>query len=233
MERPAVSVIVPVHNEAGRLARSMKKLEGELAAILADFEIIISEDGSTDGTREMAESLSSSRIRVLHRDSRQGKGAAIRTAAAHARGDIVMFMDADLASHPSHVRELVRHLEEGAAIVVGSRYHPQSKARRTPARYAASRAFNALVRALLGSALQDHQCGFKAFRKDLVVPLMDEVIDRKWFWDTELLVLAQRKGLKVVEIPIEWREMEGSRFSLIRDSYHMARSMLNFKLRRG
>jgi glycosyltransferase involved in cell wall biosynthesis len=231
MKKSAVSVILPAYNEGMALQRNVKRLEGMLERLLVDFEIIISEDGSTDGTGEIAKRLEGDRIKVLRNGTRLGKGAAIKRAAGHSRGDIVIFMDADLASNPAHVRELVRLMEGGADMVIGSRYLKESKASRSAIRFIASKSFNWLVRHILGSRLSDHQCGFKAFRKDMVLPVIDEVEDERWFWDTELLVRAQKKGLRIEEIPIEWKEAGTSRFRLLRDTANMGLSLARFRLR--
>ncbi len=233
MAEEKVSVILPVHNEGRTLEGNVKRLIGTLDGCLGDYEILISEDGSTAGSAGAAKSPRSARGRPFHNGSRVGKGAAIKSAAARARGNIIIFMDADLASEPAQVKELVGFIRDGAAIVIGSRYLPGAKASRSMVRYVASRAFNMLVGLLLGSRLSDHQCGFKAFRKDLVLPVVNEVEDEWWFWDTELLVRAQRRGLRISEIPIRWKEVPGSRFRLFHDSLKMASCLLKFKLRHG
>ena len=226
-----VSVILPVHNEEAAIRGSMASVADSVRACCRDFEIIISEDGSTDRTVEIAREMVSKRVKLLHARERMGKGAAIRKAVGHCTGDIVIFMDADLASNPAQVADLVRIMEGGADIVIGSRYMKESKASRTPVRFAASKCFNWLVRNILGSKLSDHQCGFKAFRKDTVLPIIDEIEDQKWFWDTELLVRAQKGGLKVIETPIEWKEADTSRFRLLEDALNMGISLARFRLR--
>ncbi len=231
MEGKRVSLIVPAYNEEKVIRESVKALQDILEALPVDFEIIISEDGSTDRTLEIAKSMESENVRVVHNEERMGKGASIKNAIDHTRGNIVMFVDADMASDPSHLKQLIEMLDSGAAIVVGSRYLPESDAKRSVVRNLASRSFNTLVRTILGSRLTDHQCGFKAFRKDLVLPVIAEVEDKHWFWDAELLVRAQRKGLKVAEIPIKWSESNDSRFRLLDDTYHMAVSLVRFRLR--
>lgn len=233
MFKEKVAVILPAHNEAKTLEANTERLERLLGGVFSDFQIIISEDGSTDRTAEIAKSLQSDTVKAIHNGERQGKGGAIMSATRHTDANIVIFMDADLASHPKHVDELVKALDGGAAIVIGSRYHEKSKVRRSLARDVASRTFNWLVRALLGSAIRDHQCGFKAFRKDLVLPLIEQMENKDWFWDTELLVRTQREGLRVAEIPIEWEEMPESRFKLFEDAFHMASSLAKFKIRHG
>lgn len=228
-----ISVILPIHNEEKILKKNVKSLEATLTRMFDDFEIILSEDGSTDKSPEIVKSLKSKRVRILQNGKRMGKGAAIRYAASYANGNIIMFMDADLATNPEKVKELVKLLNDGAAIVIGSRYHRSSRSKRTLLRLAASKSFNFLVKLLLGSKLSDHQCGFKAFRKDLILPILNKVENKNWFWDTELLIRAQRSGLRVDEIPIEWSEAPESKFRLLKDTYHMARSLASFKLRNG
>jgi glycosyltransferase involved in cell wall biosynthesis len=230
MKNRMVSVILPVYNEGKVLENNVKKLKGSLERIFDEFEIIISEDGSTDNSREIANSLKSKKVHVLNNGKRGGKGAAIKHATVFAKGNIIMFMDADLASNPENVKQLAKLFEGGAAIVIGSRYHKNSKTERTPLRLFASKGFNYLVNIMLGSKLSDHQCGFKAFRKDLVFPIIKKVESKEWFWDTELLVRAQRNGLNVVEIPIEWNEANESKFRLFQDTFQMAKSLLAFKL---
>jgi len=227
-----LSVILPVHNGAKSLERSIRSLEEVLSGLGRDYEIIISEDGSRDRSRDIALSLRSDRIRVLHDSSRLGKGLAITRATDTAAYGIIIFMDADLASDPNHIREIAEKLESGYAIVIGSRYHPRSRIRRALSRHAASIAYNFLVRALLGSTIRDHQCGFKAFNKRLVRDTLSEVEDPHWFWDTEFLVRAQRSGLRILELPINWNEEPGSSFNLLRDGYHMGKCLIRYTLSR-
>jgi glycosyltransferase involved in cell wall biosynthesis len=231
MPKEKVSVIVPAYNEEKVLERNVKSLHKSLWGILDDYEIIISEDGSTDRTAQIAKSLAGESVKVTNNGKRLGKGAAIKCAAASASGSLILFMDADLASDPAHVKHLVESLEGGADIVIGSRYLKESKAQRKAVRHFASKSFNVIVQALFGSKISDHQCGFKAFRKETVLPIMDEIEDKRWFWDTELLVRAQRKGLKVEEIPIAWKEADDSKYRLFQDTLHMTSSLISFKLK--
>jgi glycosyltransferase involved in cell wall biosynthesis len=233
MAKEKVSVILPIYNEERILERNVKRLTKVLERSLDDFEVIISEDGSTDRTPEIAKSLKTENVRILQNRKRMGKGAAIKNAASYAKGNVIIFMDADLASNPEHVKDLVELMSHGASIVIGSRYLKGSRANRNLIRYFASKSFNWLVRVMLGSGLSDHQCGFKAFRKDDVLPVINSIEDERWFWDTEFLVRAQRNGLKVAEVPIEWEEAADSKFRLLRDTCHMAHSLLSFKLKHG
>lgn len=226
-----ITVILPAYNEGKILRRNVSELERVLEGQLKSFEIIISEDGSTDDTVAVAKELENGRIRLLEGSFRLGKGAAIKRAVTYAKGDVIIFMDADLASDPSQVKELTHHIENGADIVIGSRYLRGSKATRNIIRYIASRSYNFLVRLLLGSKLSDHQCGFKCFKKRAAIPIIKKVDNNQWFWDTEFLVRAQHAGLRIVETPIQWEESPTSQFHLIRDAYTMGKNLILFKLK--
>jgi len=233
MANHKVSVILPVYNEESVIENNVKSLVKVLNRDLKNYEIIISEDGSTDRTPEILKKLKSKKVHVLHKKKRLGKGGALKLGAAAAKGDIVIFMDADLASDMDQIKKLVKLVENGSSIVIGSRYHKNSKVKRTFIRFFASKSFNFLVRILLGSKLSDHQCGFKAFKKDMILPIIMELENEKWFWDAELLVRAQRKGMKIREVPLEWHEGRHSKFNLFKDTFYMAQSLILFKLRHG
>ena len=226
-----ISVILPVYNEEKVLEGTVRQIERILSKIPEKTEIIISEDGSTDKTVEIAKKLESPRIRLLSSKKRLGKGASIIRSAKFATGDIIIFMDADLASEPRFLEKLISPIKEGADIVVASRYLKGSKTSRDFWRHAASKCFNFLVRLLLGSKISDHQCGFKAFRRKEAVGIFEKIEDQKWFFDAEFLVRAQREGLKIKEIPIEWKEAGASKFNLLRDGFNMAVSLYKFKLK--
>ena len=138
------------------------------------------------------------------------------------------------SSNLGHLNELVSRVEKGAAIATGSRLLPGSSTKRSLRRDVASKGFNLLVRTLLGSKLKDHQCGFKAFDTKKIQPLLNEVEDTHWFWDTEMLVRAQRKGMRVDEIPIEWSEKgKGSTVDLKKDVAYMASKIIYLKSKLG
>jgi len=228
-----ISIVIPAYNEELKLEKSTLQLTKEMDKLGCEYEIIISEGGSTDRTALIARNLRSERVRSIHSALRNGKGNAIRTASLEAKGDIVIFMDADLASDPKGIGGLLRELEDGSALVIGSRYVAGSSTKRHPVRLIASKGFNWLVRVLLGSKIKDHQCGFKAFRKDKVMPIIKEIESTDWFWDTELLVRLQRKGLIAKEVPIEWDEKGDSKFRLFQDTYNMAKNLICFKIKHG
>jgi hypothetical protein len=232
---PDVSIIVPAFNQEGKLTACVRGIIAGVAKarnIVGTFEIIIAEDGSADGTHAEARALARAdrRIRVLHSGRRLGKGGAICSAFGKARGKLFVFLDADGATNADHVGELVGAARK-AGIAVGSRYLPQSRAQRSIQRRIFSSGYNFLVDLFFGSKISDHQCGFKAIRSDIAPGLCRQTWDRKWFWDTEMLILAQRQGIKVAEVPVEWREQNDTQFRLGRDIYYMAKSMARLWLR--
>lgn len=205
MTKPVFSLVIPTYNEEEHLERAVKAAMQSLRG--TDYEIIIAEDGSTDSTPEIARSLAKKfpRVRCLHFDGKLGKGAALCNAFGQARGEFFGYMDADLATHPKHLKQLVKQLGKND-VVLGSRYVEGSRSKRTTPRLFLSSGFNALVQFLLGSRLRDHQCGFKGFRRQVALNLCALATEKHWFWDTEMLVLAQRRGLRVKELPVEWNE---------------------------
>jgi glycosyltransferase involved in cell wall biosynthesis len=224
---PGITVIAPVYNEPDDIEPFIKRVSEQLAG--QDYEIVIAEDGSNDAPKAIKR-LGAKRCRVLHSDSRLGRGAALTKAILDAKSDIVVYMDVDLSSDLGKISRLISGIESGAAISTGSRLMANSDTKRGFLRDFMSRGYNSLVRIALGSRLNDHQCGFKAFRKSAVIPVLKKVKDTHWFWDTEILVRAQREGLSVDEFPIVWNEEEGSKVNLLKDTVAMAKGIAGMVL---
>ncbi|MCD6494022.1 MAG: glycosyltransferase family 2 protein [Archaeoglobaceae archaeon] len=225
-----ISIVFPAYNEAERIEKAIKETEKFLKEINYDYEIIVAEDGSTDGTDKIVQELVNDKIRLFHSDVRLGRGKALMNAFEKAKGEIVISMDVDLATNIKHLKELIEAIENGYDIAIGSRLIEGSKAKRSFERLLYSKVYNFLVRALLKSKIKDHQCGFKAFKKDIVVKLGKEAKDNHWFWDTEILVLAQRKGYKIKEIPVEWIEGKDTKVRRT-DVFYMFSRILKMWLR--
>ncbi len=219
-----VSIVLPAYNEAKRLRKAVQEVAKAADKIGYDYEIIIAEDGSTDGTDKIAAELAKEKENVvhLHSDERLGRGKALMNAFSKASGDIVVYMDVDLATDLKHLKELVDAIaKEGYDVATGSRLMEASKAERPLKRDIASKVYNFLVRLFLGSKIKDHQCGFKAFRKQAILEIGKHVKDNHWFWDTEVLVLAQKMGYKVKEIPVEWRHGGETKVEFGKDVVYM------------
>jgi hypothetical protein len=141
-----------------------------------------------------------------------------------AQGNILCYYDVDLATDMKYLPGLIQSIREGYDIGTGSRLLPESQVTRSGRREIPSRVYNWLVRVVLGSTLHDHQCGFKSFCREKVIPLLSSVQATHWFWDTEILVRAQKKGLRVHEFPVEWREGKGTTVR-IKDIFSMGRAI--------
>jgi len=212
LSNPAISAVIPVYNDRKALERAIPRSLQCLSAISPDFELIIAEDGSTDGSADFVSEYAAKdgRIRLLHSDARLGRGAALNRAFADAKAAVVCYYDVDLATDMRHLKELVGAIEDGYDISTGSRLLSGSRIKRTEGRELASRGYNFLVRSVLGSRLHDHQCGFKAFRRDRVIELSGSVRAIHWFWDTEILVRAERAGYRIKEFPVHWEQGAGT-----------------------
>jgi glycosyltransferase involved in cell wall biosynthesis len=235
-----ISVVLPAHNEAGKIENAVRQTKQALATFTSAYEILIAEDGSTDGTAERARQIAAEDplVRHIHSDERLGRGKALNRAFKSAHGDIVMYMDVDLSTDLSYVKPLINAIkEERYDFATGSRMMQESDVTRSVKRKLMSTAFNLLVRMLLRSKLRDHQCGFKAFRKEALMRILSAIADEHWFWDTELLVRAQRNGYRVKEIPVVWIDKggAGTKVNAVGDSMSMFSKIirLHFHLRSG
>ena len=227
MTGPEITAIIPVFNDRLSLERALPESVRALTAINPLFEIIVAEDGSNDGSAEYVREYAKtdSRIRLLHSDVRQGRGKALNRAIREAQGEIVCYYDVDLATSMQHLPELVGAIRNGSAISTGSRLLPSSDTIRTGGRELASRGYNLLVRLFLGSRIYDHQCGFKGFQREKILPLLTTIRSDHWFWDTEILVRTQRMGYDVAEFPVHWRAGKGTTVRL-KDVFSMGSSIL-------
>ncbi|WP_321504785.1 glycosyltransferase [uncultured Methanoregula sp.] len=227
MSKPEVTAIIPVYNDHSSLEIAIPRSIETLAKITSEFEIIVAEDGSTDGSTEFVRDYEKCdpRVRLLHRDERQGRGKALNRAIREANGSIVCYFDVDLATDMQHMDDLIRAIRNGYDISTGSRLLPDSDIVRTGGREIASRSYNFLVRAVLGSVVFDHQCGFKAFNKERILPVLPTIRSNHWFWDTEILVRGQCMGFRVKEFPVHWRAGKGTTVRM-KDVFEMGTAIL-------
>lgn len=218
-----VSIILPAYNEAARIEQTVGEIIEALREISLHYEIIIAEDGSTDGTDKIASQLSAKYpfIIHIHNDKRLGKGRALAQASKKSRGGIIVYMDVDLATNLKHLKDLIQIIREGYDFATGSRYLPDSKIERSLLRLMASKIYNSIIRLLFRTGIKDHQCGFKAFDRTSLLKIINQVKAEHWFWDTEVLVRASRRGFKIKEVPIEWKERKTTKVRLLNDSITM------------
>lgn len=211
-----VDVIVPVYNEEVDLPRNVRRLERHLRSLYpADgpgFAITIVDNASTDATLERAMALADEleSVRVMHLE-RKGRGLALRTAWLASEAAILAYMDVDLSTDLAAFEPLLAPLRSGHSdVAIGSRLACGSHTVRGPKREVISRCYNLLLKGSLGTGFSDAQCGFKAIRADVARRLLPLVKDDAWFFDTELLVLAEQAGLRVAEVPVDWVDDPGS-----------------------
>src|SRR4051794_10806390 len=222
--RPArtidVEIVVPVHDEEAALERSIRRLHRYLAAEFPfTWRIVIADNASTDATPEVAARLAAALPGVeLLRLERKGRGRALRAAWATADARVVSYMDVDLSTDLRALLPLVAPLLSGHSdLAIGTRLAHGARVVRGPKRELISRSYNSLLHTVLRARFSDAQCGFKAARTDaLGAGLLDAVRDDGWFFDTELLVLAQRRGLRIHEVPVDWVDDPDSRVKIVR-----------------
>ena len=206
---PLVDVVVPVHNEERGLARSVRLLHDHLSRSFADgFRITIADNASSDATltiaRQLAESLDL--VVVVHLDEK-GRGRALRAAWSASDAAVLAYMDVDLSTDLSALLPLVAPLLTGHSdIAIGSRLARGARVVRSPRREVISRTYNFILRRTMAARFSDAQCGFKAIRREVATQLLPLVRDTGWFFDTELLLLAQRAGLRIHEVPVDWTD---------------------------
>lgn len=222
-EEVEVSVVFPAFNERDHLEDAVRKTIQVLDGVTESYEIIIAEDGSTDGTDGIAARLSAEHafVRHIHSDKRLGRGLALRKAFSKSKGRILVYMDVDLATRVGDLGMLIESVKKDCDFATGSRMLRESKVTRSLSRQIASKSYNFMVRTFLGSKVADHQCGFKSWRREALLELLEDVNVTHWFWDTEMLVRASRKGYRIKEIPIEWTHRGRTKVNLVKDSLTM------------
>lgn len=226
-----LSVIIPAYNEAERLGPQLGAVRAYLDAHFPDHELIVVDDGSRDATaaRVTAALAGAPRARLLSYQPNRGKGAAVRAGVAVSRGAVVLFMDADLSTPLTEIPRLLAVLAaERADVVIGSRGLPQAEIRVRPPLYRrlASALFDQVKYALVGlRRFTDTQCGFKAFRGEVARPLFALGQVDRFMFDVEILFLAERAGLRIVEMPVTWADMPGSKVRFWEGAVQMLRDL--------
>lgn len=236
-EAPRLSVLIPCFNEAGRIGATIPEVTRHLATLPYASELILIDDGSTDATWSLlaaAQREASPRVSAIHQPVNSGKGRALAAGVAVARGEVVLFFDADLSYPLVHVDEAVRAIAGGADLVIGARdLGPDGRESYSPLRKLVSRVFNGLVDVALGLGIPDTQCGFKAFRGDVAKPLFAALTIGRFGFDVELLYLARRWDLRLERLPIVMTHRPGSTVRVVPDSLQMLRDILRIRRQAG
>ncbi|MDQ1431509.1 MAG: hypothetical protein QOF40_2111 [Actinomycetota bacterium] len=214
----AVEIVIPVYNEEADLERSVRRLHDYLSEHFAlSWTVTIADNASTDGTWAIARRLAREldRVAALHLDQK-GRGRALRAAWSASTARVLAYMDVDLSTDLDALLPLVAPLLSGHSdIAIGTRLASSARVVRGPKRELISRGYNFLLKTTLRAGFSDAQCGFKALRADVARSLLPLVEDQGWFFDTELLVLAEHNGLRIHEVPVDWVDDPVSRVDIV------------------
>ena len=232
-----LSVVVPAYNEERRIAPSLRRIRNYLAARDYPTEIVVVDDGSADRTAEVArmELAGFPHGEVIRYRPNRGKGFAVRTGIAATRGAHVLFTDADLSTPIEEVERAFHLLSRGSDLVAGSRGHGETVVVRQPFyRLAAARVFKLFRDGLVGDlGVYDTQCGFKLFRGEVARDVFARQRVDRFMFDSETLFIARQLGHRVVEMPVEWGDVPGSKVRVVRGALELIPELLSIRLRHG
>ena len=223
---------MPAFNEATQIQRCIRQVCTHVTQFCSSFEIVVSEDGSTDGTDKIVAELAKTdpTIVLLHSPNRLGKGKAIKNAVDAAKGRVVAFMDVDLATDLDCLPKLYNVISEKGGMAIGSRHVKGAVVQRSATRTLFSLTFNLFVRILFLDGVRDHQCGFKTMSRSVAKAVLDKSKSDGYFFDTEMIVLCKKLGYPVTEVPVVWTEKnKGSKVNPYCDSTKILRDMLRFR----
>jgi len=230
---PRISIVVPAFNESRRIADSLRQVRDFLGRAGLSSEILVVNDGSTDGTAEIVRRFELEGVRLIHQPENRGKGYSVRTGVLMATGTYVLFTDADLSTPIDELQKLYDIAErEPADIVIGSRAIDRRSIERHQPRFReiGGIVFNRIVRVGMGLKLYDTQCGFKLFHRARTRSIFEkQTIDRFGF-DPEILFLAARSGLRIREVSVRWSHADDTKVQVIRDGLRMIGDLLRIRL---
>jgi glycosyltransferase involved in cell wall biosynthesis len=229
--RPFLSIVIPAYNEAGRLPASLEQLADYLAAQPYTSEVLVVDDGSTDNTAAVAEGFAAQfrSLRVL-REPHRGKGGTVKAGMLAASGDHVLFADADFSMPVGDLAKFVPVLHAGYDVAIASREGPGARRFNEPGyRHLMGRVYNLIVRLFAIGGLQDTQCGFKCFRREVAQKVFRLQTMNGWGFDVEVLYIARKHGYRISEVPIDWYYGASSKVSPVRDTMRMFREVFEVR----
>ncbi len=228
-----LTVVVPAFNEEHRLPTTLSSMVKYFAARSESVEIVVVDDGSSDGTVDVVEAFlrTAHNVRLIALPANAGKGAAVRAGVLGSRGTHVLFADADGASPIEEYPKLKNAIRDGCLIAIGSRAAASTTTSvKSPLyRRILGRLFNAWVSALAVPGIADTQCGFKLFSRDAALFIFERQQSNRFSFDIEILLIAHRAGIKVAEVPINWTAVEGSKVHVLKDGLAMLRDAVKFR----
>jgi dolichyl-phosphate beta-glucosyltransferase len=228
---PEISIIIPAFNEERRLPKTLDRIHAYLSARGLRGEIIVVDDGSSDGTPALVENAQRiyPELRLIANGQNRGKGFSVRHGMLEARGEFALFTDADLSAPIEEADRLLAAIRErGYDGAIGSRALDRKliEVHQSPVREFAGIVFNRIVRMLTSTDFADTQCGFKAFRMSRARPIFERQRVEGFGFDPEILFLAQRYGLRIAEVPVRWAHDPATKVHVVRDSIHMFADLL-------
>lgn len=231
---PRLSVVIPAYNEASRIERTLQRVVEYLDARGEPYEILVVSDGSSDDTEPIVQRFAENtpQVHLLGYQPNRGKGYAVRYGILRARGERILFSDADLATPIEELEKLEPYLQQGYAVALGSRPLRESQlvVRQPLYREMAGRAFNKVVQLLAVRGIHDTQCGFKLFTREAAQTIFSRCRLDGFSFDFEALFYAQQLGYSIVEVPIRWMHQEGSKVRFLRDGLRMLRDLVWLRL---
>ena len=230
---PSVDIVIPVLNEEHSLARCLDMLMDFLGENLDyNWRVVVADNGSTDRTFAVAQqyqNMHPNEIGGIYLSER-GRGRALKKAWMESDAQVVSYMDVDLSTDLESFPQLIEAiLEEKKHLAWGSRLSRDSMTRRSLSREFISRSYNLLIRMIMGTRFRDAQCGFKALSVETARAIIPQIKDNEWFFDTELLIIAEKNGLKSKEIPVRWTEDPDSRVKVFRTALQDIKGLMRLR----
>jgi glycosyltransferase involved in cell wall biosynthesis len=230
-----ISILLPAYNEALQIEKCVLEVEAAVSSFSKSYEIIVSEDGSTDGTDAIVAKMAkfNPNLVLLHSPTRLGKGKAIKNALSSAKGNVIVFMDVDLATSLECLPQVLRLVKENGGMAIGSRHVEGSCVQRRVSRTLFSLTYNLFVRMLFLDGIHDHQCGFKIMSREVAEAVLSNSKSDGYFFDTEMIVRCKKLGFPVVEVGVKWSEKRKkgeSKVNLFQDAKKIGLDMLAFRL---
>ena len=230
----SVDIVIPVYNEQSALERSVNELRSYLQDYFPyNWTIVIADNASTDCTWEIAQRLAMDpHVRAIHLDQK-GRGRALRQAWLSTSADVVTYMDVDLSTNLKSFLPLVAPIITGHSdVAIGSRLLRSAVVQRQFKREVISRLYNLLIKTMFRNRFSDAQCGFKALSRRAAVELLPRVENQKWFFDTELLLLSEERGMRIYEVPVQWIEDLDSRVNITRTALEDIKGLVRVRRQR-
>lgn len=231
---PFLSVVIPAYNERGRIASTIQAVQDYLTDFGKSYEIIVVDDGSSDGTLEIVKEVASTQgtVRLINYGRNMGKGYAVRQGVYASRGDYVMFSDADLSAPIEELPKLFEALRQGYDIAIGSRAvkGAQLEIHQPLYRELGGKGLNLLIQALAVPGIKDTQCGFKLFRGEIAREIFAKSFLAGWGFDVEILYLARKQGYSISEVPVRWHHVDGSKIHPFRAGLRVLYDVLRVRM---